>query len=249
MAMQAVGEYLRRLRKARGLKQAEVAALVNASVKQIGRWEYGQSNPSFITLSYVAQKLGGTSEDVQTLLAETATLELARELATRRPEDPEWLTVMEGTDRKKVLVQEGTTASDEDILVTPRESSAEDSGKLQRRVQDLEQQVQELKHHMFESLKFDFLGRPYKGYAINDSNRELIRAFVAMLAQQDQRLASLASNPESQDDIITAIQDTVEREAYRQSLLQTKEAATNAPLPTGQGAASSVQKRSTKKTR
>lgn len=45
-----LGRVLRRVRKARGLRQEDIAAALDVSVKQVGRWEKGENAPSSLTL-------------------------------------------------------------------------------------------------------------------------------------------------------------------------------------------------------
>lgn len=48
-----LGSVLRRARKARGLRQEDVAAELDVNVKQVGRWEKGENAPSSLALIHM----------------------------------------------------------------------------------------------------------------------------------------------------------------------------------------------------
>lgn len=48
-----LGSVLRQARRARGLRQDEVAAELGVNVKQVGRWEKGENAPSSLTLIHM----------------------------------------------------------------------------------------------------------------------------------------------------------------------------------------------------
>ena len=66
--MQAVGLYLRDLRVAADLTQAEAATRIGVSTKSIERWEAGASEPAFSTLAAYVKALHGSLERLIDLL-------------------------------------------------------------------------------------------------------------------------------------------------------------------------------------
>lgn len=56
--MSALGEKLRRLRKAQGLTQGELAEKVGVDIKTIVRYETGKNSPKVETLELITKELG-----------------------------------------------------------------------------------------------------------------------------------------------------------------------------------------------
>ena len=56
--MSALGEKLRRLRKAKGLTQGELAEKVGVDIKTIVRYETGKNSPKVETLELITKELG-----------------------------------------------------------------------------------------------------------------------------------------------------------------------------------------------
>lgn len=56
--MNALGEKLRRLRKAQGLTQGELAEKVGVDIKTIVRYETGKNSPKVETLELITKELG-----------------------------------------------------------------------------------------------------------------------------------------------------------------------------------------------
>ena len=56
--MNVFGENLRRIRKARGISQEELARLLGTSKQVISRYENGQRSPKLSTVEEYADKLG-----------------------------------------------------------------------------------------------------------------------------------------------------------------------------------------------
>lgn len=69
-----LGSVLRSTRKARGLRQEDVAAELGVNVKQVGRWEKGENAPSSLTLirllKFFRQKLDAPDLDELALVIE-----------------------------------------------------------------------------------------------------------------------------------------------------------------------------------
>lgn len=66
--MQVAMTYLRVLREAHDLSQEDVARATNVTVKQIGRWERGESEPGVVGLAAFVQLVQGSMEDVKRLI-------------------------------------------------------------------------------------------------------------------------------------------------------------------------------------
>lgn len=56
--MNTLGEKLRRLRKAQGLTQGELAEKVGVDIKTIVRYETGKNSPKVETLELITKELG-----------------------------------------------------------------------------------------------------------------------------------------------------------------------------------------------
>lgn len=56
--MSTLGEKLRRLRKAKGLTQGELAEKVGVDIKTIVRYETGKNSPKVETLELITKELG-----------------------------------------------------------------------------------------------------------------------------------------------------------------------------------------------
>jgi transcriptional regulator with XRE-family HTH domain len=56
--MSALGDKLRRLRKAKGLTQGELAEKVGVDIKTIVRYETGKNSPKVETLELITKELG-----------------------------------------------------------------------------------------------------------------------------------------------------------------------------------------------
>ena len=56
--MSALGDKLRRLRKAKGLTQGELAEKVGVDIKTIVRYETGKNSPKVETLELIIKELG-----------------------------------------------------------------------------------------------------------------------------------------------------------------------------------------------
>lgn len=82
--MQTAMVYLRTLREARGLSQADVARAAKVESKQVYRWERGESEPPASGLAAFVALVAGRAEDVQVLISDPqATIERAQALARR----------------------------------------------------------------------------------------------------------------------------------------------------------------------
>ena len=56
--MSALGDNIRRLRKAKGLTQGELAEKVGVDIKTIVRYETGKNSPKVETLELITKELG-----------------------------------------------------------------------------------------------------------------------------------------------------------------------------------------------
>lgn len=63
-AMETIGQRIKRLRKAKGLKPAAFARLVNVSQTTVGRWEAGQAVPSTASVHRICEVLGVSMEQL-----------------------------------------------------------------------------------------------------------------------------------------------------------------------------------------
>jgi transcriptional regulator with XRE-family HTH domain len=80
--MQAAMTYLRVLREARKLSQADIARAAQVESKQVYRWERGESEPSASSLAAFVQAVRGNIEEVMRLILSTdATEDMGRQLA------------------------------------------------------------------------------------------------------------------------------------------------------------------------
>ena len=87
----AVGSSIARLRRERGMTQAELAERINYSDKAVSKWERGESLPDVLTLLNLAQQLGTDLNTLTGTLPETAEAEPkpAPEIpAVKAPEKP-----------------------------------------------------------------------------------------------------------------------------------------------------------------
>ena len=87
----AVGSSIARLRRERGMTQAELAERINYSDKAVSKWERGESLPDVLTLLNLAQQLGTDLNTLMGTMPETAEAEPqpAPEIpAVKAPEKP-----------------------------------------------------------------------------------------------------------------------------------------------------------------
>ena len=87
----AVGSSIARLRRERGMTQAELAERINYSDKAVSKWERGESLPDVLTLLNLAQQLGTDLNTLTGTMPETAEAEPkpAPEIpAAKAPEKP-----------------------------------------------------------------------------------------------------------------------------------------------------------------
>ena len=87
----AVGSSIARLRRERGMTQAELAERINYSDKAVSKWERGESLPDVLTLLKLAQQLGTDLNTLTGTMPETAEAEPkpAPEIpAVKAPEKP-----------------------------------------------------------------------------------------------------------------------------------------------------------------
>jgi transcriptional regulator with XRE-family HTH domain len=91
--MQAVGLYLRDLRVAEGLTQAEAADRAGVSTKSVERWEAGKVEPALTTLAaYVKALRGSVTRAVALLLGDSDDVtreQVVSEFAPHPDETPE----------------------------------------------------------------------------------------------------------------------------------------------------------------
>ena len=59
-----MGEKLRAARRAAGMTQAQLAAAIGCSQKDVSRWEAGQIEPGVLTVKKMAQALGCSMDDL-----------------------------------------------------------------------------------------------------------------------------------------------------------------------------------------
>ena len=86
----AVGSSIARLRRERGMTQAELAERINYSDKAVSKWERGESLPDVLTLLNLAQQLGTDLNTLTGTMPETAEAEPkpAPEIPAERPAEP-----------------------------------------------------------------------------------------------------------------------------------------------------------------
>ena len=87
----AVGSSIARLRREKGMTQAELAERINYSDKAVSKWERGESLPDVLTLLNLAQQLGTDLNTLTGTMPETAEAEPkpAPEIpAVKAPEKP-----------------------------------------------------------------------------------------------------------------------------------------------------------------
>jgi transcriptional regulator with XRE-family HTH domain len=87
----AVGSSIARLRRERGMTQAELAERINYSDKAVSKWERGESLPDVLTLLNLAQQLGTDLNTLTGTMPESAEAEPkpAPEIpAVKAPEKP-----------------------------------------------------------------------------------------------------------------------------------------------------------------
>jgi transcriptional regulator with XRE-family HTH domain len=94
--MQAVGLYLRDLRVAEGLTQAEAGVRGGISTKTVERWEAGSVEPTLTDLAaYVRTLRGSVDEIVRRLVGEDATRDaVVAEFAPQPDETPEEAVIL-----------------------------------------------------------------------------------------------------------------------------------------------------------
>ena len=71
----AVGSSIARLRREKGMTQAELAERINYSDKAVSKWERGESLPDVLTLLNLAQQLGTDLNTLTGTMPETAEAE------------------------------------------------------------------------------------------------------------------------------------------------------------------------------
>ena len=98
-----VGANIGRLRRERGLTQAELAERINYSDKAVSKWERSESLPDVLTLLNLAEQLG---TDLNTLTGMTAEArpetEPAPEGAVQSPEPPKSIKKRRSADRSVI---------------------------------------------------------------------------------------------------------------------------------------------------
>ena len=86
----AVGSSIARLRRERGMTQAELAERINYSDKAVSKWERGESLPDVLTLLNLAQQLGTDLNTLTGTMTEPSEAEPkpAPEIPAERPAEP-----------------------------------------------------------------------------------------------------------------------------------------------------------------
>lgn len=111
------GDRLRNVRKARGLSQDEMGALIGTSKQVISRYETGQRTPKITVVNQYASKLGISLNEL--MGDESISEELKVSLRSDSPGDEEMLALLqELKDRPelKTLFSSSYKASKEDVL-------------------------------------------------------------------------------------------------------------------------------------
>ena len=62
--MSKVGEYIKRWRKGKGVRQIDLAQAIFVSKKTVGQWENGLSTPNYDTLPLLKHVMGCEWDDI-----------------------------------------------------------------------------------------------------------------------------------------------------------------------------------------
>ena len=103
---QAVGAYVRRLRERQGLTMAQVAAQAQVSPNYVWRIEAAQvRDPGFAHLAGLLRAVGGSADDVATILLDHLTSAAAEQCAERRLADAPGIVLVPSHDELSSLLQ------------------------------------------------------------------------------------------------------------------------------------------------